>query len=106
MVYEDKHPKHNPILGLFLRLFVKRKVVNEVHYSQNSPTGPQFIIKAPKDFDTEKKRLIQFIKRAEQDGEIFFQNRESNSFGRLSSVEWNNMFYKHLDHHLRQFGNN
>ncbi|MCJ8164098.1 hypothetical protein MKJ04_04535 [Pontibacter sp. E15-1] len=30
--------------------------------------------------------------------------QESHSFGRLSSQEWNNMFYKHLDHHLSQFG--
>jgi len=24
--------------------------------------------------------------------------------GKLTAVEWSNMLYKHLDHHLRQFG--
>ena len=33
-----------------------------------------------------------------------FDNRESHSFGKLSKTEWSNMFYKHLDHHLTQFG--
>jgi len=28
----------------------------------------------------------------------------SHSFGPLSKTEWNNMFYKHLNHHLTQFG--
>ena len=33
-----------------------------------------------------------------------FEGKESNSFGPLTKGEWNNMFYKHLDHHLSQFG--
>ena len=30
--------------------------------------------------------------------------KESLSFGKLSVDEWNTMFYKHLNHHLEQFG--
>jgi hypothetical protein len=33
-----------------------------------------------------------------------FEGKESNSFGALNSTEWNNMLFKHLDHHLNQFG--
>ena len=33
-----------------------------------------------------------------------FEGMESNSFGPLSIKEWNNMFTKHLNHHLEQFG--
>jgi hypothetical protein len=37
-------------------------------------------------------------------GENHFDGKESHSFGKLLKGEWNNLFYKHLDHHLRQFG--
>jgi hypothetical protein len=37
-------------------------------------------------------------------GEEHFDNKDYRSFGRLNVKEWNAMFYKHLDHHLSQFG--
>ena len=37
-------------------------------------------------------------------GEAHFEGKESHSFGPLNKTEWNNMFYKHADHHLTQFG--
>jgi hypothetical protein len=37
-------------------------------------------------------------------GENYFNNKESHSFGKLNKTEWNNMLYKHLQHHLSQFG--
>ena len=104
MVYEDKHPKPNFFMGLILKMFVKKTVTNEVPYKHNSQTAPQFIIKETKNFDAEKARLIAFINKTQQFGENHFDGKESNSFGNLNKTEWNNMFYKHLDHHLRQFG--
>lgn len=104
MVYENIHPTPNTFVKLMLTLFVKKKVVNEKPYSQNGPTAPAFIIKDDKDFDTEKNRLIQYITKTYELGEAYFDNKESHSFGKLSGSEWNNMFYKHLNHHLSQFG--
>ncbi len=104
MVYEDKHPRPNPVLRFILKLLVKNKVVNEVPYSRSGQTAPQFIIKDNKDFDLEKSRLIEHIEKTQQLGENHFEQKESHSFGKLRATEWNNMFYKHLDHHLAQFG--
>lgn len=105
MVYEEgKHPKPGGFMKLILKLFVKKKVVNEGEYPKNGPTAPQFIIKDERVFETEKSRLINYIRKTQELGSAYFNNRESHSFGKLSSVEWNNMFYKHLDHHLKQFG--
>ena len=105
MVYEPQ--KHKPVGGIakfFLKNFVKSKVVGEKSYSQNSPTGPQFKIKGDQDFDLEKKRLIGFIQKTQQLGQEAFDGKESASFGKLKAQEWNNMFAKHLNHHLEQFG--
>ncbi|MDI9862950.1 DUF1569 domain-containing protein [Flectobacillus sp. DC10W] len=104
LVYEDKHPKPNFLLKFFLKSFVKNFVVNEVPYKQSLKTAPAFIITEQKDFETEKNRLINYISQTQQQGEDFFDQKESHSFGKLNKTEWNNMFYKHLDHHLRQFG--
>ena len=104
MVFETKHPKPNFFIQLMLKMFVKSKVVSEAPYGQNGQTAPQFIIKETKDLNIEKERLIQYIQKVQQLGEQHFDGKESLSFGTLNKTEWNNMFYKHLDHHLRQFG--
>ena len=104
MVYTDKHPKPNAFLKLILKLIVKNKVVGEKGYSQNGKTAPQFVIADEKDFSSEKSRLIEYIEKTQKLGAEHFDNKESHSFGNLTKEEWNNMFYKHLAHHLTQFG--
>ncbi len=103
MAYENIHPKPNFFMKFILKSFVKKAVTNEVPYKHNSQTAPQFIIKTDKDFAVEKNRLIQYIQKTQQLGEANFNGKESHSFGVLNTTEWNNMFYKHLDHHLTQF---
>lgn len=104
MCYEDKHKKPNAFIRFILKMMVKPKVVGESEYGQNGKTAPQFIITESKEFEAEKARLIAFITKTQQLGENHFEGKESHSFGVLNKTEWNNMFYKHLDHHLRQFG--
>lgn len=105
MVYEpEKHKKPGAIAKFILKTFVKPKVVGEKSYPKDSPTAPQFLIKERRDFEEEKKRLIGFIQKTQQLGSEAFDGKESFSFGKLSSQEWNNMFAKHLNHHLSQFG--
>ena len=104
MIYENKHPKPNALMKLLLKLFVKNKVVSDKPYKQNGPTAPQFLVADDKNFEEEKNRLIHYIQKTQKLGEAYFDQRESFSFGRLSIPEWINMMYKHLDHHLNQFG--
>lgn len=104
MIYENIHPKPNPILKFVLKLFVKGKVVTEKPYAHNSPTAPAFIISDAKQFEKERTRLINHINQTLEKGPAYFDGRESHSFGNLNVTEWNNMLYKHLDHHLSQFG--
>lgn len=104
MIYENIHPKPSPFLKFILKILVKNKVVGEAPYQHNSRTAPQFIVKETKNFETEKQRLIGYINKTQQFGENYFDNKESHSFGKLKKTEWNNMLYKHLQHHLSQFG--
>ncbi len=104
MIYENIHPKQNGFMKLILKLLVKPTVVTEKPYKHNSQTAPEFLITSDKDFNTEKARLIEYMNRTLALGEDYFEGKESRSFGKLNTSEWNNMLYKHLDHHLSQFG--
>lgn len=105
MVFEpEKHPRPNAFLRFILKKLVKPKVVGEGTYSQGSKTAPQFIIADAREFEAEKNRLINYITKTQELGEGHFDGKASNSFGVMNKTEWNNMFYKHLDHHLKQFG--
>jgi hypothetical protein len=104
MIFENKHAKPNFLLRFVLKNFIKSKVVGEEPYKQGGPTAPQFLITNERDFEKEKMRLINYINQVQQMGEAVFEGKESHSFGVLNKTEWNNMMYKHLNHHLNQFG--
>jgi hypothetical protein len=107
--YEIVHEpgKHAPpgfIDKFFARLFAKGIVVGDKPYKQNSPTAPMFVIDEPKDFETEKARMISYINTTFDQGADHYEGLENMTFGKLSAEQWNTLFAKHLDHHLRQFG--
>jgi hypothetical protein len=104
MAYENIHPIPNAFVKFILKLMVKNSVVGEKPYGKNKHTAPQFIITTSKDFEVEKKRLIDYINRTQELGTNEFEGKESDSFGKLTAIEWNIMFAKHLEHHLSQFG--
>lgn len=104
LVYEDKHPKAGGLQKFLIKLLAKPTVVGEKPYKKNLRTAPMFLITDERDFQKEKERLVQFLLQTQQLGEEHFDGKESHSFGKLSQKEWNNMFYKHIDHHLTQFG--
>jgi Protein of unknown function (DUF1569) len=102
--YEEKHSKPNFFMGFILRNLVKGGLVSEKPYKKSASTAPEFIIGDDRNFDVEKNRLIEYINRTVKLGEQHFEGRESMIFGAMTATEWNNLFYKHIDHHLTQFG--
>jgi hypothetical protein len=55
-------------------------------------------------FEYEKERLIYHINETIELGPAFFDGKNHYTLGVLTSQDWSNLLYKHLDHHLRQFG--
>lgn len=104
-IYLDgSHPKPNFFMAFLLRTFVKNGVVNEVPYPQNTRTAPVFMVNDEKNFAVEQARLIAYIRKSQALGVAYFEQQTAGSFGKMTAPEWNNLFYKHLDHHLSQFG--
>jgi hypothetical protein len=105
MALENNHKAPNFFMKFILTTFVKKGITDATTpYKKNSPTAPAFIIQEEKDFEAEKKRLIAYIEQVQGLGEKHFEGKASLSFGALSATEWSNLFSKHLDHHLTQFG--
>lgn len=104
MIYEDIHPRPKGLMKFILKSFIKKFVVGPKPYKKNTKTAPAFLIVDERDFQKEKSRLIAYLHKTQELGENHFDGKESHSFGALNITEWNNMFVKHLDHHLQQFG--
>lgn len=93
--------------GFMLRLigkFIKRSVVSEKPFKQNLPTSPAFVTIADEfDFEAAQLELIDTVNRF-----VAYEDHVSEFhhpiMGKLSKDEWARSQYKHLDHHLRQFG--
>lgn len=100
----EKFPKPNFIAKFLLSRFVKPKITNENPYKPSLPTSPVFIIADERNFEDEKAKLIGNIQRVQQLGREAFEGKENINFGKMTAQCWNNMFAKHLNHHLEQFG--
>ena len=91
------------LIGRLLGGWAKKKfVVGDAPFDLNSPTDPEFRIRDERDFERERARLIELVKRYGEHGVVTPDPHPF--FGPMSATEWDRLLSKHLDHHLRQFG--
>jgi hypothetical protein len=91
-------------IKLLMKLFIKNGIVSEKPYPQNSKTSPEFIVTEDRNFEKEKRQYIENLRETENKGAAYFERKENPSMGKLTAIEWNNLFYKHTNHHFQQFG--
>ena len=94
--------------GLIALLFgkaAKKILTNDQPFKKNLPTDKAFIIVGQQvNFEDEKKKLIELVQRFEAKGAAGITSDPHPFFGKLTTAEWDSLQWKHLDHHLRQFG--
>ena len=93
-----KHPLS--IIGWMFR----SQLYNNKPYRQNLPTAPNFIVKDERDFEKEKEELLSIVKAFHERGANGIGDKVHPMFGKLTADQWGRSMWKHLDHHLRQFG--
>ena len=89
------------IIGTIIKPFV---LGDDKPMRPNSPTSPTLIVQDERDLAFEQQRLCSLIDRFTAGGPRAFTTRPHSFFGNLTPDEWAILMYKHLDHHLRQFG--
>ena len=101
IAYGTHQPKGSFLLRLIGPLF-KSKLWDEKPYKQSLPTDPTFVMTGTeKDFEKEKAVLIELVNNF---NETSIQGEQHPVFGKLTKHNWSKATWKHLDHHLRQFG--
>jgi len=91
-------------IGRVIGPFVKPIYSNEKPFSQNNPTDPKLVVSDQRDFLRERDQLKVKVRQFHEGGEAKCTRHPHPFFGSLTPQEWSIGMYKHLDHHLRQFG--
>ena len=91
------------IVGPIIKRLVFR---DDAPMRRNSPTMKDLVIDEERDLTQERQRLCVLIDLGlcRPGPQRFCTKHPHSFFGRLTPEEWAVLMYKHLDHHLRQFG--
>ena len=100
---ERKPPR--ALIGRLIGGIIKPLVLgDDKPMRRNSPTVKGLVIVDERDLTEERERLGAAIDRFAAAGPSGCTAHPHSFFGRLTPDEWAILMYKHVDHHLRQFG--
>ncbi|MFN3757127.1 MAG: DUF1569 domain-containing protein [Flavobacterium sp.] len=94
--------KSNIFMRIIGKLY-KNKILQSPRFKKNSPTVPEFVKKGNYDFEKTKGALIKAIESFAENGHSVIKNTKHPFFGNMTYEEWDQLQWKHLDHHFRQF---
>ena len=97
-------PRPQKLIGKVFAPFVRKGLLGDKPFSKGSPTDPTFVIRDERDFAREKGRVVGLVEKFCERGRDEAGKETHSFFGRMNGDEWGRLMYKHLDHHLRQFG--
>jgi hypothetical protein len=90
-------------LGRIIGWMVKPMALgNDEPLHRNTPT--MIAVEDDRNLGAERERLCSMIDRFVNAGPEGCTTHPHSFFGRMTPEEWATLMYKHLDHHLRQFG--
>jgi hypothetical protein len=91
-------------IGRLIGPFIKSIYTNEKPFNKNGPTSKELVVAGQRDFAHERDQLKLKIRQFYEGGEAKCTRHPHPFFGPLAPHAWSRGMYKHLDHHLRQFG--
>jgi hypothetical protein len=103
-VVTDRSVTKRTLLGRLLGPLFRAEYLGEKPLRRNSPTNPMFVITDEREFLREKEMLLRLVRQFSEGGEANCTKQPHSFFGRFTPAEWGISTYKHLDHHLQQFG--
>ncbi len=91
------------LLGRIVGPRVRHVLTDDSPFPRNSPTAKELRVPSG-DFAQERERLKQCVRQFHEGGEVGCTKHPHPFFGPITPLEWSTGMYKHLDHHLKQFG--
>lgn len=92
------------LLGMLIGWAFKSKLYDETSWQKSSPTSPAFKVTDSREFEKEKEGLLQLVDNFYKAGPTGINKFPHPFFGKFSPEQWGKGMYKHLNHHLEQFG--
>lgn len=96
--------RDTPLIARLFKGMIRRMVVSEKPYPHNIRTHPQYRQDEDRDFGAEKKRLLDALAEFTAADRKRLESIPHPLFGPMTAEEKGWSMYKHLDHHLAQFG--
>ena len=101
--YFEERKNKRELMGLLFGKVVFKQLISNKPWRKGLPTAKEFKIRDTRNFEDEKNRLLNSVNRFSAEG-YTITSFVHPFFGKLSSQEYAIFNYKHLDHHLQQFG--
>ncbi|MDB5195949.1 MAG: hypothetical protein JWP88_319 [Flaviaesturariibacter sp.] len=102
-VYFGELKLKQSIVGILFGRVAKKNLFHPKPWKKSLPTAKEFVIIDQKNFNEEMQKLTAQIQRFHASGKT--QDPPKHPFfGKMSAEEWAILGYRHLDHHLQQFG--
>lgn len=92
------------LMGILLGAFFKASYYNDKPWPRNSPTAKVYLVTNEPEFAATKNRLLAGMKEFYEGGPAKATTHPSPFFGHLTPEQHGYGQFKHLDHHLTQFG--
>ena len=90
------------LIFLILGPIVKKKLMNDEPFDRNLPTHKKFLVQFDPQLEPERQKLIDLVNNFEVKKDQLAIKHPI--FGKMDTHQWDVLLWKHLDHHLRQFG--
>ena len=81
---------------------LKQLVIYVAPFPKGAPTAPELLTREPREWNGEVAELRDLMERFATGSHSRFP--EHPAFGTLSRTAWGVLAYRHIDHHLKQFG--
>jgi hypothetical protein len=91
-------------MGRIFGRMVKKSFLGESPIPRNIGTMKNLLVEDDRQFSVEKQRLLDSVNRFSAGGRDKCTRQPHSFFGPMTPDEWARLAYKHLDHHLQQFG--
>ncbi len=98
------HAMKRVFIGRIIGPLLRPKVLGEKPFGKNSPTDKSYIFTGTLDFEEEKTKTIASVRKFFEGGPAQCTTYPHPFFGKFTPDEWAVFQWKHMDHHLRQFG--
>lgn len=104
MATGDMRPPRAFVGRIFGGIIKPMALGNDAPIKRNSPTARELVIDDERDLGVERARLVGLIDQFVAAGPSRCTTHPHPFFGKMTPEQWAILMYKHLDHHLRQFG--